>query len=49
MIEGFHRGLKEEDSWLNEYLSLEEAKQSIGLSKTSGRQYDPHGSTDRRR
>lgn len=30
MIERFHRSLKEEEIWLNEYRSLEEAKQSIG-------------------
>jgi putative transposase len=30
LIERFHRSLKEEEIWLNEYRSLEEAKQSIG-------------------
>ena len=30
MIERFHRSLKEEEIWLNECRSLEEAKQSIG-------------------
>jgi len=30
MIERFHRSLKEEEIWLNEYRSLEEAKLSIG-------------------
>jgi putative transposase len=30
MIERFHRSLKEEEIWLNEYRSLEEARQSIG-------------------
>jgi len=29
MIERFHRSLKEEEIWLNEYRSLEEAKESI--------------------
>jgi putative transposase len=30
MIERFHRSLKEEEIWLNEYRSLAEAKESIG-------------------
>lgn len=30
MIERFHRSLKEEEIWLNEYRSLEEARESIG-------------------
>jgi putative transposase len=30
MIERFHRSLKEEEIWLHEYRSLEEARQSIG-------------------
>jgi putative transposase len=30
MIERFHRSLKEEEIWLNEYRSLEEARASIG-------------------
>ena len=30
MIERFHRSLKEEEIWVNEYRSLEEARQSIG-------------------
>jgi len=30
MIERFHRSLKEEEIWLSEYRSLEEARQSIG-------------------
>jgi len=30
LIERFHRSLKEEEVWLNEYRSLEEAKASIG-------------------
>ena len=30
MIERFHRSLKEEEIWLNEYRSLNEAKESIG-------------------
>jgi putative transposase len=30
MIERFHRSLKEEEIWLNEYRSMEEAKESIG-------------------
>jgi len=30
MIERFHRSLKEEEIWLNEYRTLEEAKESIG-------------------
>jgi len=42
MIERFHRSLKEEEIWLNEYRTLEEARQSIGNWIEEYNQDRPH-------
>lgn len=48
LIERFHRSLKEEEVWLNEYRSLEEARDSIGRWISEYNHDRPHRSLQNR-
>ncbi len=48
LIERFHRSLKEEEVWLNEYRSLEEARESIGRWISEYNHDRPHRSLQNR-
>ncbi|HEV1992874.1 MAG TPA: transposase [Candidatus Acidoferrum sp.] len=48
LVERFHRSLKEEEVWLNEYRSLEEARKSISCWISEYNHDRPHRSLQNR-